>query len=66
MIARVIVRQNATFDATDSVFQRTYRDVLKLDRGGADGADELRSYDAMHEDLEDVCKRVETALQESG
>jgi gas vesicle protein GvpN len=65
MIGRVVVRQGATFDPTDPVFQRTYRDVLELDRNGAHGADELRSHDIMHRELADVCKHVETALQES-
>ena len=65
MIARVIVRQGGTFDPTDPVFQRTYRDVLEVDRIGAHGADEIRSHNVMDKDLTDVCKHVETALQES-
>jgi gas vesicle protein GvpN len=65
MIARVVVRQGGTFDPTDPVFQRTYRDVLELDRIGAHGADELRSHNVMDKELTDVCKHVETALQES-
>ena len=66
MIARVVVRQGAMFDPTDPVFQRTYRDVLELDRIGAHGAAELRSHDIMSTELADTCKLVETALQESG
>jgi len=65
MIARVVVRQGAMFDPTDPVFQRTYRDVLEIDRIGAHGADALRSHDVMTKEIADTCKLVETAMQES-
>lgn len=65
MIARVVVRQNGAFDPTDPVFQRTYRDVLELDRIGKHVADELRTHNVMDKELTDVCRHVETAIQES-
>jgi gas vesicle protein GvpN len=66
MIARVVVRRGATFDATDPVYQHTCRDVLGLDRSRRQGNDELRSPDVINRELADVCRRVETVLQESG
>jgi gas vesicle protein GvpN len=65
MIARVVARQGGTFDSTDPIFQRTYRDVLEHGRTDAHGDEELRSHDVIHKELADVCKHVETALQES-
>ena len=38
MIARVVAQRGGTFDPSDLIFQRTYRDVLGLDRIGAHGA----------------------------
>ena len=48
-----------------SIFQRTYRDVLGLDRVDSHGTAEPRSHDVMETELADACELVETALQES-
>ena len=61
MIARVVVRQGATFDPTDPVFQRTYRDVLGLDRIVRTARPKSAST-MKNRKLADVCKHVETAL----
>jgi hypothetical protein len=66
MIARVVVRRGATFDATDPVYQHTCRDVLGFDRSRTHGESEIRSHEVMNRELADVCRHVETALQESG
>ena len=66
MIARVVAQRGAAFDPSDPVFQRTYRDVLGLDRPAAHEWSEPRSHDVMNTELADACGLVETALQESG
>ena len=66
MIARVVAQRGAAFDPSDPVFQRTYRDVLGLDRAAAHEWSEPRSHDVMNTELADACGLVETALQESG
>ena len=59
MIARVIVQRGATFDPSDPVFRRTFRDVLGLDRLGVRDDAELRSNEIMSEDLNDACQLVD-------
>jgi nitric oxide reductase NorQ protein len=66
MIARVVVRRGATFDSDDPVFLRTYRDVLGLDRDGANGDGKLRLPDRIHAELDETCNLVESAVQDSG
>ena len=66
MIARVVAQRGGTFDSSDSIFQRTYRDVIGLDRNNSHGAAEPRSHDVMDTELAGTCELVETALQESG
>ena len=65
MIARVVVQRGGTFDSSDVIFQRTYRDVLGLDRFGSDGEEKPRLHDIMDRELAGTCDLVETALQES-
>ena len=65
MIARVVAQRGGTFDSSDSIFQRTYRDVIGLDRNNSHGTAEPRSHDVMDTELVETCELVETALQES-
>ena len=66
MIARVVAQRGGDVRPPDPVFQRTYRDVLGLDRLGEHGDAELRPHDPMSTELTNACKLVETAIQESG
>jgi gas vesicle protein GvpN len=65
MIARVIVQRGATFDPSDPVFRRTFRDVLGLDRLGVHDDAELRSHEMMSKDLNDARQLVDSAIQAS-
>jgi nitric oxide reductase NorQ protein len=65
MIARVVLQRGATFDSADSIFQRTYRDVLGLDRANPHCDATPRSHDVMDTELAETCQLVETAIQES-
>ncbi len=65
MIARVVAMRGGTFDPSDAIFQRTYRDVLGLERINSPAAAEPRSSDVMDTELADASELVETALQPS-
>jgi nitric oxide reductase NorQ protein len=65
MIARVVAQRGGTFDPSDLIFQRTYRDVLGLERLNSHGTAEPRSHDVMETELAGTCDLVETALQQS-
>jgi len=65
MIARVVVQRGGTFDSSDLIFQRTYRDVLGLDRLDSSIVTRPRSDDVIHRELAGTCELVETAFQES-
>ncbi len=65
MIAKVVAQQGATFDPTDPFFQRTYRDVLGLDRVDVQGDDKFFPRDIAKRKPTNARKRVKTALQQS-
>ncbi len=65
MIARVVAQRGGTFDSTDLIFQRTYRDVLGLDREHPHSTPKPRSHEMMNTELSDTCDLVEAAVQES-
>jgi nitric oxide reductase NorQ protein len=64
MIARVVAQRGGTFKPSDRVFQRTYRDVLGLDRIELHGTAVPRSDHAMEAELAHACELVETGIQE--
>ena len=66
MIARVVVRARCDVRPKRPPFSRApTATLLGPDRNAAHGKSRIRSHDVMNEELADVCKHVETAIQES-
>jgi gas vesicle protein GvpN len=65
MIARVVLQRGGSFDSSDTIYQRTYRDVLGLDRFPSSDHEAIRSPDLMETNLDEAGKQIDKALQET-